>query len=69
MIDAICANCEYFDGGGLGADNKSRKVHGDCLNSYSPRFETSAHMTCGQFFPCTVRWPIRMQHNNIRVMP
>lgn len=53
---AKCGNCEYFDGGGL-IDGVPIHADGDCRNSRSPRFTTSIHETCKQFFPCTTRWP------------
>ena len=54
---ALCANCEYFDGGGLTAEGYPRHANGDCLNSASPRFTTTIDNTCVQFFPCSSRWP------------
>ena len=48
-----CAYCEYFDGGGARnverAQNSGGELHGDCLNKCSPRFQTYAIQTCGQF--------------------
>jgi len=55
---ALCRNCEYFDGGGLGIDGVPKDFHGDCLNRHSsPRFETTQDDTCKGFFPCSTRWP------------
>jgi hypothetical protein len=46
----ICANCEYFDGGGERAVQNAIKtgvpLHGDCLNRSSPRFQTNSNDTC-----------------------
>lgn len=53
----LCRNCEYFDGGGLTPDGHPIKEHGDCLNSMSLRFTTSANHSCNKFFPCSTRWP------------
>lgn len=48
--DHICANCEYFDGGGERAVQNAIKIgvslHGDCLNRSSPRFQTYSNDTC-----------------------
>lgn len=44
----ICADCEYFD-----------RHNGDCLNSLSPRFQTTAEQTCAKFYPDTTLWPPR----------
>ena len=49
-----CAYCEYFDGGGIRKVEHARKtgetLHGDCLNSLSPRFQTYASQTCDHFY-------------------
>jgi hypothetical protein len=41
-----CSTCEYFDGGGENAVRRAieggKSLHGDCLNSGSPRFQTSS---------------------------
>lgn len=56
--DALCRNCEYFDGGGLGADGVPINFEGDCLNgSKSSRFQTNQDQTCTGFWPCSTRWP------------
>ena len=49
--ERICRNCEYWDAGG----EIAAKVvsNGDCLNSYSPRFQTDWEFTCPQFYPGT----------------
>ena len=31
-MEKLCKNCEYFDGGALGADNQPREFHGDSGN-------------------------------------
>lgn len=54
---ALCRNCEYFDGGGLDVKGNPREFHGDCHNSLSDRFTTTADETCIKFWPCTTRWP------------
>lgn len=55
---ALCRNCEYFDGGGLDAKGNPINQAGDCHNSQSGRFQTTADDTCGRFFfPCSTRWP------------
>jgi hypothetical protein len=54
---ALCINCEYYDGGGLRQSGVPFSLHGDCLNSRSPRFQTTADQTCKEFFPCSTRWP------------
>lgn len=57
MSKNICSYCEYFDAGGLAKAERSRAsgelLHGDCLNSLSPRFETTSAMTCDHFFADT----------------
>lgn len=55
--EALCRNCEYADFGGIKADGEPASLHGDCHNSESPRFETTADETCIKFFPCSARWP------------
>lgn len=55
--EAKCRNCEYFDGSGLAVDGTPIQDHGDCLNRNSPFFTTSGDKTCGEFFPCSTRWP------------
>ena len=54
---ALCRNCEYFDGGGLRDDGQPINESGDCRNSSSPRFTTTADQFCAVFFPCSTRWP------------
>jgi len=54
---ALCRNCEYFDGGGLTDEGQPRNSDGDCHNLWSPRFTTSADQFCAAFFPCSTRWP------------
>lgn len=54
---ALCANCEYFDGGGLTDEGFPKKAAGDCLNRTSPRFTTTVEQTCDKFWPCSTRWP------------
>lgn len=48
-----CARCEYFDGGGEAIVQQAldglKIVNGDCLNSQSPRFQTTSHDTCASF--------------------
>lgn len=56
--DPLCRNCEYFDGGGLGADGVPINFEGDCGNRHSsPRFTTNQDQTCKGFWPCSTRWP------------
>lgn len=55
--EALCRNCEYFDGGGLGPHHELTNHRGDCCNKASPRFTTLADDTCNKFFPCSTRWP------------
>lgn len=54
---AICRNCEYFDGGGLGLDGVPNEYEGDCGNSRAPTFQTNQDKTCLHYFPCSIRWP------------
>lgn len=54
---ALCANCEYFNGGGLSPEGRPINDNGDCLNSLSPRFTTTIEGSCTHFFPCSTRWP------------
>lgn len=54
---AICRNCEYFDGDGLGRDGVPINFEGDCGNSCAPAFQTNQDKTCKQFWPCSTRWP------------
>jgi len=54
---AICRNCEYFDGGGLGQDGVPINFEGDCLQSMSHRYTTTQDDTCRSFWPCSTRWP------------
>jgi len=55
---AICRNCEYFDGGGMGLDGGPINWVGDCGNRQSsPRFVTTQDQTCKGFWPCSNRWP------------
>ncbi len=53
----LCRNCEYYDGGGLTKEGNPISAYGDCHNSASPRFTTTAEDTCNKFFPCSERWP------------
>ena len=50
---STCAYCEYFDGGGEAAVRRAQTtgsvLQGDCLNSRSPRFQTSGADTCPEF--------------------
>jgi hypothetical protein len=55
--EAICRNCESFDGGGLSPDGVPINFEGDCLNSQAPSFQTNQDKTCRKFFPCSTRWP------------
>jgi hypothetical protein len=52
-----CSFCEYFDGGGLArvleAREKGAELGGDCLNSRSPRLQTTSLGTCEHFYPGT----------------
>lgn len=52
--ERACVHCEYFDGGGARKVERAiasgEVLHGDCLNSLSPRFETTSAMTCDHFF-------------------
>lgn len=54
-MDTRCAFCEFFDGGGLArvaeAIGTGTPIPGDCLNSRSPRFQTTSHGTCDEFYP------------------
>lgn len=52
--NSTCSFCEYFDGGGMrlveDARIKGISLVGDCLNSDSPRFQTSSLDTCACFY-------------------
>lgn len=48
MMQRICRNCEYWDGGGEVAARSA--AIGDCLNRMAPRFQTEPSFTCPQFY-------------------
>lgn len=60
-VEHLCMNCEYFDGGGLKMVLAARAggdvVHGDCLNSGGPSFETTSADSCSFFYPDSGTWP------------
>lgn len=53
----ICLTCEYFDGGGQKLVNDAKlsgePLHGDCLCSASPRFQTWSNQFCIQWTKST----------------
>ena len=61
MLEPLCVNCEYFDGGGLKKVLDARVygevLHGDCGNSKAPNFETRSIDTCQEFYPDSTTWP------------
>lgn len=66
-IARICRNCEHFDGGGLDKQGEPKNQHGDCHNTISGRFTTSAGDGCEKgFYPCTTRWPLRAGEGGVR---
>lgn len=62
VIQALCVNCEYFDGGGMAKVSKAREtmfppLHGDCGHRNGPNFETTSTDTCSFFLPDSSTWP------------
>lgn len=59
-IARICRNCDHYDGGGLDKNGEPREERGDCHNSISGRWQTTASDGCQKgFYPCSIRWPLR----------
>ena len=60
-VQALCMNCEYFDGGGMALVAAAREsydvLHGDCLNRKGPNFETKSTDTCSFFYLDSTTWP------------
>lgn len=52
-MQKACANCEYFDGGGIKPNGQPVEQYGDCLNSASDRFQTSATDVCTHWLKST----------------